>query len=476
MRADSLALFEHMFYTQSMPAIAPRYDDIESQLVRRAELLDEWTALEAQIAGLEARKAEVLAQRLDLMVQERQSAPGSGEMPFRSMLAEYSAAGHLPQRTVEARITESWALVRLYPATLNALAAGRISRRHADVILAEAPTITGQADADEVRAEYESRVLPFAEADTAARTRVHARGVTAVLCPATLIEQHRRARGERAVMVKPDGEGMAVLTAILPELLAYAVQDRLTSIARNVTAARKMNEAPRCESAEAGSSDPASEPDFPPADAVWSDGDPLGDMGPENDERSMDQLRADIFTDLLLTSDPETVTETAHEAIRATVHVTVSASTLAGLDERLGEFEGHGPLLPETARLLAGGATSWDRLFLDPTGLAVATDNYVPTSAMKRFLRARDQHCRFPGCRAPAHRCEIDHNHDHARGGPTALCNLSLFCKGHHSLKHPDLDHEDRWSARQLRGGVILWTSPLGRTYSDEPPLRVMFI
>jgi hypothetical protein len=94
---------------------------------------------------------------------------------------------------------------------------------------------------------------------------------------------------------------------------------------------------------------------------------------------------------------------------------------------------------------------------------------------MKRYLRARDQHCRFPGCRAPAHRCQIDHNRDHAKGGPTAVSNLALFCTSHHPLKHPDVDDRDRWTAKQLDDGVILWTSPLGRSYTDEPPLRVMF-
>ncbi|WP_417509893.1 hypothetical protein [Microbacterium sp.] len=53
-----------------------------------------------------------------------------------------------------------------------------------------------------------------------------------------MAEQHRRGRSERAVTVKPDGDGMAVLTAILPELLAYATHDRITSMADEVTRAR----------------------------------------------------------------------------------------------------------------------------------------------------------------------------------------------------------------------------------------------
>lgn len=196
----------------------------------------------------------------------------------------------------------------------------------------------------------------------------------------------------------------------------------------------------------------------------------------EHDTRTLDQLRADILADMLLTTAPTSITQTALESVRATVQVTLSASSLTADDDSMAEFNGQGPMTADAARILAGHATSWDRVFLAPRGMVVETDNYVPTSGMKRFLRARDQHCRFPGCRTPAHRCQIDHNHDHARGGPTALHNLSLFCTSHHPLKHPDIDDRDRWSAEQLDDGVILWKSPLGRTYSDEPPLRGMFM
>ncbi|WP_194765586.1 HNH endonuclease signature motif containing protein, partial [Microbacterium sp. UFMG61] len=98
------------------------------------------------------------------------------------------------------------------------------------------------------------------------------------------------------------------------------------------------------------------------------------------------------------------------------------------------------------------------------------------TAPMRRFLRARDQHCRFPGCRTPTHRCDIDHTHDHARGGKTRTDNLSHLCRRHHTLKHPDIHDRHRWTAHQQPDGTITWTSPLGRTYTDPPPRRVMFV
>ena len=512
----------------------------------QGELLDDWVGLGKQIAALEAQRAEKLAARLDLLAQERSLDPGSDEMAFRSMCAEYAAAAHIPPSTAGAHITDAWMLVRMFGATHAALASGTISRRHADVIIKEAPNVSGHADAARLREEYEHQVVPFAEKDTAARTRTHARGIAAAVFPEGTAEQHRRGRSERSVTVKPDGDGMAVLTAILPELLAYAVHDRLTAMAGDVIKARPEGQRRPRQSAlakiraerdaalaEQSPSDPA-----PPSDleetfrasmakpAPWEEparedtaGDSKGDRmnfdgdgaahgaadgGPfigasdfddaptdapfhestpmhdgygtlEHDTRTTDQLRADILADLLLTASPTSVTTTALESVKATIQVTIGAATLAGDDDAMAELNGHGPITSEAARILAGHAGSWDRAFLDPRGMVTETDNYVPTAGMKRYLRARDQHCRFPGCRAPAHRCQIDHNHDHAKGGPTAVCNLCLFCPSHHVLKHPEVDDRDRWTAEQLDDGVILWTSPLGRAYTDEPPLRVMF-
>ena len=38
------------------------------------------------------------------------------------------------------------------------------------------------------------------------------------------------------------------------------------------------------------------------------------------------------------------------------------------------------------------------------------TDGYSPSAPLERYVRARDRRCRFPGCRAAAIRCDLDHN------------------------------------------------------------------
>jgi len=59
----------------------------------------------------------------------------------------------------------------------------------------------------------------------------------------------------------------------------------------------------------------------------------------------------------------------------------------------------------------------------------------IPLS-MRRALIARDRHCRHPGCDRPAQFCDAHHVKHWADGGPTALSNLKLLCRYHHTLQH----------------------------------------
>jgi hypothetical protein len=88
---------------------------------------------------------------------------------------------------------------------------------------------------------------------------------------------------------------------------------------------------------------------------------------------------------------------------------------------------------------------------------------YRIPAAMKRFVRARDVTCRFPGCRRPARYCDVDHV-DRWPFGPTHPDNLVCLCRRHHRLKH-----SRPWHVRLTDCGTLVWISRTGRTRLVSP-------
>lgn len=436
------------------------------RIAQRAALLDAWVEKRRQIAGLESESAELLVDRLLLRDADTRENPYHRDMIHRSMVAEYSAAAHVSQGSVEYAFSDAAFLDSDHPAARHSFHQGTITAAHVREIVRAGAIVReavrdGRADASALGL-YDTAAVVVAEQETPARTRALVRQIAAALAGETLVERHRRASSERSVTMRSVEDGLALITVVLPEHLAVAIMDRLTHLARQVMAARDDVEAvPHHDVLDLDERDTGENPVLPAA---------------VPDTRTMDQVRTDLLSDLLLAADPSEAAGAGLDRVQAHIQVTVAATTLAGFDDRPAELDGFGPIDPDIARDLAGRTGGWSRLFLDPTGMVVETDTYSPSEGMRRFLRARDQHCRFPGCRMPVRRCQIDHNHDHARGGRTSLSNLSHFCIGHHVLKHPDIDERHRWTARQLPDRSLDWVSPLGRHYSDPPPRRVMFV
>lgn len=503
--------------------------ELPDLIAQRTALLDAWVAKQRQIAILQAESMALLTQRTLLWDEEVAMAPMHRDSIERSMVCEYAAAGHVSKGSMEYAFSDA-RLVADFPMLWASFSAGKITPMHVREVIRESSPVRkaiddGTVDPDTL-ALYEAAVIEVAESDTSMRTRVHARQVAAALAGSTVTEQHERARKERKITVRSVGDGLALLQAVLPEHLALAIQDRLTKMAQHMRQhpedrdvelpfdvpdevvedlsrdvpdvttpdpgpfSTSTAEAPaqRADSGaifgdETFSTDPfdmdspfCEAPEVPlPPDPMFHSDSPCIIRIPA-DARSIDQRRADLLADLLLTGGPSDAHGDGLDRIRATIQVTVAATTLAGSDDRPAELDGHGPLHPDTARKLAGNHTGWTRLFTDPTGMIVESDTYTPPESMRRYLRARDQRCQFPGCQQPVSRSQIDHNFDYAKGGPTRLDNLSHFCASHHPLKHPDIAEEHRWTARQLPDRSVVWTSPNGRSYPDPAPRRVMFV
>ncbi len=179
--------------------------------------------------------------------------------------------------------------------------------------------------------------------------------------------------------------------------------------------------------------------------------------------RTLDQIRADVFLDLLQGGDLKT------GSADGTVDIHFELTTLARLDDHPAELAGMGPVIADIARQVAADQnhSRWTYTVTDNgEPVATGTTRKRPTAAIKRQVHARYPTCIFPGCRMPATNCDLDHRKPWAQGGPTNTDHLAPACRHDHILR----DHG--WQLQRLENGDHQYTSPLGHTYttSRAPP------
>jgi len=182
-------------------------------------------------------------------------------------------------------------------------------------------------------------------------------------------------------------------------------------------------------------------------------------LNTKDEPRTMDQLRADVYLDLLLGE------VTPNNAV---MHLHSDLDTLTALAAHPGELSGYGPVVADIARQVAQDheAAEWRYVITDTaTGHMVheGATNRRPNAGTKRRVEARDQTCVFPGCRMPSADCDLDHNQRWVDGGSTCECNLHPLCRFHHQIK--DILG---WTYQALPDGDYLWTTKLGHNYTTS--------
>lgn len=477
------------------PSPAPAADD--RVVERLGRVVSGLAAARRERARLAAAEARLLAQARALAVEWGDADPAlrhtsHTDLAHRAVHAEVATVLRESDRVVAGLVDRADALVMRFLGTMASLEAGTISEAHARVIVEAGARIVRP----ELVSAFEDAVLPYAEQETAARLRPLAQRRAEWFLEETLAERHARARSTRRVWVRELGDGMAEVGACVEAALAHGVFTRLTAMARMEQTHERATI-----SAEGGhkafTPDPL-EPDAPRAESYGARGSeaPASDAPPHAlpkapapavaatpaRVRSLDELRADMFADLLLASDPTAAAHpTGLAGIRAEVTVTVPVLSLIGGGAADGHdvaepfdsatLAGRVPIAPTIARRLAGTATGWDRVLTHPiAGTVLTVDRYRPSEDLRRHLRARDVHCRFPGCRMPLRACDIDHTVDWQHDGPTEAGNLAHLCRRHHTMKH-----HTRWRVKQTTHGVLHWTSPTGRHHTDIPASTVAF-
>jgi hypothetical protein len=354
------------------------------------------------------------------------------------------------------------------PGTFAALAAGDIDSLKARTIWQG----TGQIDEDAIHA-IEAEVLPKAPRQTSGQIRAKIRRLIRRLDPEAADRRRAAAEKRRRVELIETEDDTAQLSGMdLPADAASAAYGRLNAIAAGLKR--------------------------------------------DGEDRSIDQLRADVFLGLLrgtlTTTEPpaDTTTRPAQattaaadpgwtsvddaiagaiaEAARAEL-AALTGALVAEAHAHDGEFptaaaEGHlperhrdpGPLIIQAGerihRSLAELRQPWcvpapppAPPTVLPTGHGIP--RYRPSAAMRRLIQHRDRRCAHPGCRRPVHHCDTDHTLAYHRGGATCPCNLAMLCRRHHRLKATK-----NWHIEQLWPGVILWIAPTGHWKITAPADR----
>jgi hypothetical protein len=417
---------EHMFETMDRSAL--------ETLAPGPELAGLLEADPAGLSGYDLVSFLGAAERLTAWAQSRQLGairelarrrpaplgPGdAGDVLPAGGVSEFAAnevAAELRISTggAQARLHLALALNRL-PGTRVALAGGRLDLTKTRAIV-EATDLLDAAGCLAV----EARVLGRAPQQTLGRLRAALARAVIAADPVAAQVRHTQAVQDRRVELWALPDGMAALYAVLPAPAAVTCQSWLTALAE-------------------------------------------GAKGP-GDERTLDQRRADVLSDLAFTgiADPDLPRRHGRPV---QLQVAVVATTLLGLDDQPGELTGYGPITAEDARILAGDAT-WRRILTDPESgavLDVGTTTYRPPQHLAELVIARDKTCRAPGCRIPARRCELDHS-IRFPDGPTADTNLGCGCKHDHRMKH-----ETEWDVEQLPDATFIRTSPTGHRYVVPP-------
>lgn len=357
-------------------------------------------------------------------------------------------------------------LTGVQPALFAAFAAGDIDTARAWVFYDHLAAVD-----DGVATRIAAALLPVAAGLTTSQLRDRLRRAILKADPDAAAKRARRSEAERYVATEPDGDGTASLFGVrLPAGRTIAAFERVDAYAR----ARRR----------------------------------------DGDARTLDQLRADTFLDLLegITID----TPPVHRA--GVIELTVPWATAIAIADEPATLAGYGPVAaavardvinrfgrpnrpgPRSASARSGNRPQWRYSIIDvdgtlllhnicpaPTGPAadmpesatrsgantpppprppVEADptRRTPGAALNRWITTRDRTCRAPGCRVPARATDLDHTIDHAAGGPTADGNLAILCRHHHRTKH-----EAGRTVTQPRPGHLVWTSPTGHAYRRDP-------
>ncbi len=132
------------------------------------------------------------------------------------------------------------------------------------------------------------------------------------------------------------------------------------------------------------------------------------------------------------------------------------------IHKKRASIAGQGAVAREAARRIACDCSISTIEQSDGEPINIGRKSRLWPSAMARAIKARDQHCQFPGCTQHQH-LHIHHIQHWADGGSTSVENGVCLCSHHHRLVH--------------EGGYVITKSPLkDKLKFDLLPTRNRFL
>ena len=341
----------------------------------------------------------------------------SFEDAAQSASAEVRAALHLTSRSADIEMTFALNLHRRLPRLAAMLESGAIDMRRARVI-DRATTHLSDAGARGVV----DKIADTAPSLTTGQLHECMRKLCIEVNPQDANDRYERSVAERRVVVEPTDDLTSNLLGLdLPP-------DKVAAISRLIHDSAKR-------------------------------------LHVKGEARTMDQLRADIYLDLLMGIAPW---RTSGSGTAGGVEIVCDIETLAELTHRPGVLAGYGPVIADIARKIADEQADgeWRYTCVDDNGSPIhtGTTSRRPTASQARTIHSRHRTCVFPGCRMPARSCDIDHTTAVVDGGKTCECNLAPLCRRDHRIKH-----SPGWSYVVNADTSVTWTTPNGHTYTVAP-------
>ncbi|MEV7038639.1 DUF222 domain-containing protein [Amycolatopsis sp. NPDC051061] len=378
-----------------------RADPDVLQRMKDDQVVDLIRVTDAEISKLQALQLRAIA---DLSVRRRRAPGAASEVALTLSITEHRAG---------AIVSAANALIARLPRMLNLMDDGRLDLYRAMKVT----DATAWLSRDHVRL-----------VDAMLEDRVTGRNATQV----------RRAAAYAAAKADPEGAAQRTERSFVERRLALHHQDTgVTSLSINNAPTEKATAAyARIDRAARALKTP-------------------------EESRTLDQLRADVAMDLLLSG-------TGGPSERTEVFLHVDLATYLGANDFPAILAGRGPIAASVARrIISGSDTTLRRVLTDPrTGqvIELSPTRYPLDPAHDEFIRVRDRECRQPGCTRPAQNCAIEATR--AQGEAEQAADQPVtYCSRHRRLKS-----QPGWDYEVTPDGTVNVATPAGQTHSTTPP------